>query len=147
MWSEYSLPQSTTMEVLTQVIYLLRQLAALIWALSHLINLFKDLFYRLGRIFTPSKRPSNKQPLPDLRNLPKSGTSPGYAHTLKGKVSHSYRTDPRNRQLQQQLMVLLHNDTTTAKRLLKRQRQLQPGKTDNWYLEKVIYDLERDRHC
>jgi hypothetical protein len=62
-----------------------------------------------------------------------------------GKVSHSYRNDPRNRGLQADLLVLLKNDVRTAKRLLLQQRRRQPGKTDNWYLEKVIYDLERDR--
>ncbi|MDZ8227482.1 MULTISPECIES: hypothetical protein [unclassified Nostoc] len=35
---------------------------------------------------------------------------------------------------------------TTAERLLKQQRQRHQGESDEWYLEKVIYDLERDRH-
>ncbi|GEM_PF-2769848 len=65
----------------------------------------------------------------------------------RGRVSRSFLLDPKNRQLQSRLLVLLHGDTTTAKRLLRQQRQLQPGRTDNWYLEKVIHDLERDRHC
>jgi hypothetical protein len=62
-----------------------------------------------------------------------------------GKVSHSYRTDPRNRALQGDLLTLLKGDVPAAKRLLLQQRQRNPGKSDNWYLEKVIYDLERDR--
>ncbi|MEH2246389.1 hypothetical protein [Nostoc sp.] len=62
-----------------------------------------------------------------------------------GKVSHSYRTDPKNRGLQADLLILLDNDVPAAKRLLLQQRQRNPGKSDNWYLEKVIYDLERDR--
>ncbi|WP_263975720.1 hypothetical protein [Amazonocrinis nigriterrae] len=40
---------------------------------------------------------------------------------------------------------MLQGDTATAKRLLRQQRRNHPGKSDNWYLEKVIYDLERDR--
>lgn len=64
---------------------------------------------------------------------------------LRGRVSHSYRTDPRNRQLQHQLVEMLRGDIAVAKRLLRQQRQKHPGKSDNWYLEKVIYDLERDR--
>ncbi|MDZ7956545.1 MAG: hypothetical protein RMY34_01330 [Aulosira sp. DedQUE10] len=63
----------------------------------------------------------------------------------RGKVSNSYLTDPKNRELQKRLLVLLRGDIAAAKRLLKQQRQIQPGKSDNWYLEKVIYDLERDR--
>jgi len=64
---------------------------------------------------------------------------------LRGKVSQSYRSDPKNRALQEDLLTLLRNDIPAAKRLLVYQRQLNPGKSDNWYLEKVIYDLERDR--
>ncbi len=64
----------------------------------------------------------------------------------RGRVSQSYRTDPKNRQLQSELMVLLQGNVGTAKRLLRQQRRMRPGKSDNWYLEKVIYDLERDRY-
>lgn len=64
---------------------------------------------------------------------------------FRGK-SRSYRNDPKNRQLQSDLLAILQGDVRTAKRLLKQQRQLAPGRSDNWYLEKVIYDLERDRH-
>ncbi|MEH2031334.1 MAG: hypothetical protein V7K67_16995 [Nostoc sp.] len=66
-------------------------------------------------------------------------------HKPSGKISHSYRTDPKNRALQADLLALLKNDVPTAKRLLGYQRRLNPGKSDNWYLEKVICDLERDR--
>jgi hypothetical protein len=63
-----------------------------------------------------------------------------------GKVSQSYRNDPKNRALQGDLLILLKGDVATAKRLLLQQRRRNPGQADNWYLEKVIYDLERDRH-
>ncbi|AFY48893.1 hypothetical protein Nos7524_3090 [Nostoc sp. PCC 7524] len=63
----------------------------------------------------------------------------------QGRVSHSYRTDPRNRYLQSDLLTLLKGDVPTAKRLLAQQRRKNPGQSDNWYLEKVIHDLERDR--
>ncbi len=63
----------------------------------------------------------------------------------RGKKSHSWRTDPKNRQLQSHLLNLLQGDVPTAKRLLQYQRRMHPGNSDNWYLEKVIWDLERDR--
>ncbi|WP_427156981.1 hypothetical protein ACQFX9_16485 [Aliinostoc sp. HNIBRCY26] len=63
----------------------------------------------------------------------------------RGRVSHTYRSDPKNRYLQRDLLILLKGDTAAAKRLLAQQRRKQPGKSDNWYLEKVIFDLERDR--
>ncbi|MBD2519949.1 hypothetical protein H6G93_34410 [Nostoc sp. FACHB-973] len=69
-----------------------------------------------------------------------------HANTPQSRASHSYRTDPTNRALQSDLLILLKGDVRTAKRLLLQQRRRHPGKSDNWYLEKVIYDLERDRH-
>jgi len=63
----------------------------------------------------------------------------------QGRVSHSYRNDPKNRELQSQLLSMMQGDVPAAKRLLLQQRRSQPGKPDNWYLEKVIRDLERDR--
>lgn len=63
----------------------------------------------------------------------------------RGKLSRSYFTDPRNRQLQRELLKLLRGEVDTAERLLQQQRRLHPGKSDRWYLEKVIYDLKRDR--
>ncbi len=63
----------------------------------------------------------------------------------KGRISHSYRTDSKNRELQQELLTLLQWDVATAKRLLKRERSRHPNNSDNWYLEKVIWDLKRDR--
>ncbi|MDR9898250.1 hypothetical protein G7B40_027360 [Aetokthonos hydrillicola Thurmond2011] len=80
-----------------------------------------------------------------LQYLWKKMFSPRSGEKIRGRVSRSYRIDPKNRQLQSRLISLLRGDTPTAKRLLKRQRELHPGKSDNWYLEKVIYDLERDR--
>ncbi|WP_265273220.1 hypothetical protein [Nostoc sp. KVJ3] len=63
----------------------------------------------------------------------------------RGKVSQPYFSDPKNRKLQKRLLTLLNGDATTAERLLKQQRQRHRGESDKWYLEKVIYDLERDR--
>jgi len=50
---------------------------------------------------------------------------------------------PSNR-LHQELMVLVHNDHHVAERLLKLEQIKHPGHPEQWYLEKVIYDLQRD---
>ncbi|MEH2195138.1 MAG: hypothetical protein V7K98_21205 [Nostoc sp.] len=63
----------------------------------------------------------------------------------RSEVSKPYFSDPKNRRLQKRLLVLLNGDATTAERLLKQQRQRHQGESEKWYLEKVIYDLERDR--
>lgn len=73
-------------------------------------------------------------------------------------VSQVFRLDSRkqsgNKQhyggdvyrLEAELLKLLHGDSTTAKRLLKKVRVTHPGRDAKWYLEKVIWDLERDRY-
>ena len=45
--------------------------------------------------------------------------------------------------LQRQLMTIVHGDRTTADRLVSYEKRRNPGKTEQWYLEKVIYDLRR----
>ena len=37
-------------------------------------------------------------------------------------------------------------DAIAALRLLKSQQQRNPGQSADWCLEKVIWDLKRDRH-
>lgn len=43
-----------------------------------------------------------------------------------------------------ELLVLVHGQRDTAERLLTLEKQLQPGKPESWYLDKVVYDLRRD---
>ncbi|TAE59871.1 MAG: hypothetical protein EAZ87_08105 [Nostocales cyanobacterium] len=43
------------------------------------------------------------------------------------------------------LVSLLHGDTATAERLIAGLMLKFPGKSDRWYIEKAIYDLDRDR--
>ncbi len=43
------------------------------------------------------------------------------------------------------IMTLLHEDGDLAMRLLSQVNMKNPGKSIDWYVEKVIYDLERDR--
>lgn len=50
-----------------------------------------------------------------------------------------------SRSLQRQLLLLLHEDQAAAQRLFTQASLRHPGETPNWYAEKVIYDLERDR--
>jgi hypothetical protein len=41
---------------------------------------------------------------------------------------------------------LLNGDSRAATRLVRHARLKNPGRSEIWYLEKVIFDLERDRH-
>ncbi|MEM1367850.1 MAG: hypothetical protein AAGG02_07495 [Cyanobacteria bacterium P01_H01_bin.15] len=51
----------------------------------------------------------------------------------------------KEHQLQHELMVMLHDDRGAADRLLNLEHRKHPGKKEQWYVEKVIYDLQRDR--
>jgi hypothetical protein len=44
------------------------------------------------------------------------------------------------------LLTLLNGDRRTAERLLIHTRRTHPDKPQSWHYEKIIYDLERDRH-
>jgi hypothetical protein len=50
-----------------------------------------------------------------------------------------------SRPLQRKLLLLLHQDLAAANRLLMQASFKYPGKSTEWYAEKVIYDLQRDR--
>ncbi len=118
------------MDSLINLLYAIRDLIVSIVYLGQLLH---NLWLTLCQLI-PRRKPQIGFSVP--KTQPKRGQ----------KWSKSYLTDPRNRELQHQLIGMLRGDIATAKRLLKQQRQQHPGRSDNWYLEKVIHDLERDRH-
>jgi hypothetical protein len=60
-------------------------------------------------------------------------------------VGGSIRVEQASRQLQKRLMSLLHDERDTANRLLAQAQRKNPNQSVDWYAEKVIYDLKRDR--
>lgn len=48
--------------------------------------------------------------------------------------------------VQRRLLRLVGDDRRIAAGLVERLRQKYPGMSEDWYWEKAIYDLERDRH-
>lgn len=72
----------------------------------------------------------------------------GYLATKKAKTAKhntNSQIDQASPKLQKKLLILLHNDSETANRLLAYTKQKNPQQSVNWAIEKVIYDLERDR--
>lgn len=66
--------------------------------------------------------------------------------TLSPKnTENTVRIDQASRKLQKELLRLLHDDRNTANRLLSQVKSNNPSRSINWCIEKVIYDLERDR--
>jgi hypothetical protein len=47
--------------------------------------------------------------------------------------------------IDRELLAAARGDKALAKRLLAYTKQKYPGKSERWYVEKTIYDLERDR--
>jgi hypothetical protein len=65
--------------------------------------------------------------------------------SFKGQKAGIISLDQASRKLQKRLLTLLHDDREAAKRLLTQAQFKFPNKTADWYVDKVIYDLERDR--
>jgi hypothetical protein len=58
---------------------------------------------------------------------------------------NTIRIERASHELQKKLLKLLHNDQETASRLLSNVKWRNPNRSINWCVEKVIYDLQRDR--
>ncbi|MCJ8279987.1 MAG: hypothetical protein MJK14_08730 [Rivularia sp. ALOHA_DT_140] len=56
---------------------------------------------------------------------------------------YSRKSERGCRTLRRKLLNLVHHDT--ADRLISSAKRQHPGKSERWYLEKVIYDLQRGR--
>jgi hypothetical protein len=70
----------------------------------------------------------------------------GFKFPGSNKRKNGVVLTPEIRHLENELLGLLRQDTPTAKRLIKQQHRLNPKRSYQWCLEKVIWDLERDRH-
>jgi len=44
-----------------------------------------------------------------------------------------------------QLLKKVNSDTAPAERLINHLKQKHPGRSDQWYIEKAIFDLQRDQ--
>lgn len=74
-----------------------------------------------------------------------ASTQPGTATTSFGQSQNVSYLNQANRSLRRKLLLLLHEDQQAAERLVQQASFKTPGKSPDWYLEKVIYDLQRDR--
>ncbi|MGD1912583.1 MAG: hypothetical protein ACFB2X_17555 [Rivularia sp. (in: cyanobacteria)] len=60
-----------------------------------------------------------------------------------GNSHRSHSSDRGCKALRHKLLTLVHRDV--AERLIRLAKRQHPGKSERWYLEKVIYDLQRGR--
>jgi tetratricopeptide (TPR) repeat protein len=61
------------------------------------------------------------------------------------RVTHRPPTGPLSREVQDKLLRLVGDDRKIASGLVERLKQKHPGMPEDWYWEKAIYDLGRDR--
>lgn len=61
-----------------------------------------------------------------------------------GDRDTAIRIEQVSRPLQKKLLLLLHGDRQAANRLLSAAKDRNPGRTIQWYAEKVLFDLQRD---
>ena len=80
-----------------------------------------------------------------IADLNRSPSARRAAANSSPQPSQGVNLNRASRSLQRQLLLLLHDDRAVAQRLFTQASLRYPGETPNWYAEKVIYDLERDR--
>ncbi|MBW4663258.1 MAG: hypothetical protein KME01_03510 [Chroococcus sp. CMT-3BRIN-NPC107] len=69
-----------------------------------------------------------------------------FFYERKAKSSHGKRVNRQpSRNLQTKLLRLLNGDRHTANRLIALAKTRNPDKSVDWWVEKVIFGLERDR--
>ncbi|NEO97985.1 MAG: hypothetical protein F6K58_04645 [Symploca sp. SIO2E9] len=71
---------------------------------------------------------------------------PSRRRSQKRKASFRKKPPVSSHHLGKRLICLLNGDVSTAERLFDYVRLRYPGRSNSWVLEKVLYDLERDRH-
>jgi hypothetical protein len=90
-------------------------------------------------VVAPSPIPQPQSVVPPSPPIPQANTATPWPTVL---LRHNQQT----RQLFGKLVKLLQGDSEAANRLLAYQRTKNPDKSEEWVLEKVISDLQRDRH-
>jgi hypothetical protein len=88
--------------------------------------------------------PRHTQASIDKSLHPSSSNFPTSENPASPKQNSSFQRQQLN-PLQPKLLNLLNGDRNGAERLLRHAKQMNPGMSENWYFEKVIYDIERDR--
>ena len=84
--------------------------------------------------------------LTDLIDEVKSQTQhPQNPKKMMGQRGRKKGRERSNSKLERKSLVMLHGNRSTAARLISGAKQSHPNKPKDWYLEKVIGNLERDR--
>lgn len=86
---------------------------------------------------------------PELPKKPKKSSIPdsiGSKQLEKLRKAKKVRPIAVNRGAPHEVLQLLRNDRAVANRLFVHVSSMNPGESEKWCWDKVVWDLERDRH-
>lgn len=104
-----------------------------------------DLNYAANLFREQGNTANYQQAIADIKKVE---TSQQYRARMRAKEAYFSIAIPRGRpsfRVQQRLMTLVGGHWDTAWRLVDLEREKNPGMPEDWYWEKAIYNLERDR--
>ncbi|MBE9038446.1 ABC transporter permease [aff. Roholtiella sp. LEGE 12411] len=65
--------------------------------------------------------------------------------SFRGEIPNQVEESASDSYLKNRLIARLSGDTAAAERLVEQAKENYPGMPENWYCERVLDDLERDR--
>ncbi|MTJ11839.1 hypothetical protein FJR11_04355 [Anabaena sp. UHCC 0187] len=138
---------SNLIVILTQIIFIVLVLRVIFSQIDRVVAAYRKRKSNTSNVDTPRSKVGSTRP-----------DKPRW-----GKIQKSRQVrDERNKRLSQlnrqassksrlsghswnQLLTKVQGDTATAERLINHLKIKHPGETDRWYVEKAIFDLERDK--
>jgi hypothetical protein len=77
--------------------------------------------------------------------LRRDQSQPSTPSTINEGIPTQVDEDSSDSYLKNRLIAKLSGDTAAAERLIEQAKETYPGMPENWYCERVLDDLERDR--
>jgi hypothetical protein len=77
--------------------------------------------------------------------LRREQSPPSTPSTINQRIPSQVEEDLSESYLKNRLIARLSGDTVAAERLIQQAKETYPGMPENWYCERVLDDLERDR--
>lgn len=108
-------------------------------------NAIADLNYAANLFLEQGNTANYQQAQSDIKKVE---ASQKYRDRMRAKQAYLSRNVSRGRpsfRVQQRLMILVGGHWDTAWRLVDLEREKNPGMAEDWYWEKAIYNIERDR--
>lgn len=113
-----------------------------LWGLSNSVSDSQQQQQPYQRVPVVNPKRNQSSPVPFSRSPSNNSYTPSKpASPQRNSIFQRHRPNP----LQEKLLAMLNGDRAGAERLLRHAKQMNPGRDEDWYFDKVIYDIERDR--